>query len=802
MIRKLVLPLFILGSVILVIVGFSWYKFPEWANTPLGFLTLVIASLVGGTSFVSSLISYLKNYIELTKANREQYPPPPPPPQPRTDLTFTPLHQLRPPRKDFTGRVAELNDLRKRMTEKGVTITGLQGMGGIGKTELALVLAQELKDRYPDAQIYLDLRGAHEQDPLTPAEAMAHVVRSFHPEAQMPEDEAGLLAMYHSLFTNKRVLLLMDNARGKEQVLPLLPPEGSCLLVTSRFRFILPGIYLKDLDKMKAGDAETLLRRIAERLRGKTKLTAQLAKTCGYLPYALRVAASAIAETPNLTPEDYVERLQDESARVELIEASLKLSYDLLDEELKERWRALAVFPGGFDQGAAAAVWEMEPGPVQAVLGGLLRYSLLEWEEAASRYRLHDLARDCASRLLGKEEGEEYRLRHAQHYIQVLRVADRIYLKGGEGVLEGLEQYDQEAGNITAGQTWAAAHMEGKEEIARLVCDYPNVGAYIIEFRLHARERTRWLDAALTAARLLGDKKAEGHHLNNLGLAYTDLGETRKAIECNEQSLEIKREVGDQRGVGNSLGNLGLAYTNLGETRQAIEYYQEALEIAREIGDRRMEGQILGNVGSAYRVLGETSQAIEYCEQHLEIARETGDRRGEGSTLGNLGLAYAALGQTRQAIEYYEQDLEITREIGDRLGEGTTLGNLGIAYYKQGETRQAIEYYERQLEITRDIGYRRGEGNALGSLGVAYATLGENRRAIKLLEKVFEIMQETGDRRGEGTALWNLALVLDTLGKRERAVANATAALEIYEQIEDLDTEMVRVQLAKWQAEQ
>jgi tetratricopeptide (TPR) repeat protein len=715
------------------------------------------------------------------------------------------LHQLPPPPLDFTGRKDEIRDLMKAVETGGAVISGMYGMGGMGKTALALKLAQQLEPRFPDAQIYLDLKGVS-PEPLTAAAAMAHVIRAWRPEAKLPEGEAELAALYHSALHGQRVLLVMDNAKDAQQVQPLIPPAGCLLLVTSRVHFTLPGLVPKNLDALPPPDACDLLLKIAPRINGSADA---MAKLCGYLPIALRAVASAVAETPNLSPADYLRRLGDAKKRLELVdptrppgsasvEASLGLSYELLPAELQRQFRALAVFPGTFDAGGAAAVWSLEKEAVEGALGKVVKFSLVDYNPETSRYRLHDLIRAFAEARLDLGERELAERRHSGYYETVAREADRLYKQGGDALKQGLRLFDGEWANIRAGQAWAAARAESEDEAARLCSRYPDAGTYCLSLRLHPRQRIRWREEALGAAHRLQDRGAQAAHLGNLALAYSNLGETRRAIELYEQDLVIVRETGDRRGEGQVLNNLGLAYADLGETRRAIELYEQHLAITREIGDRRGEANALGNLGLAYADLGDTRRAIEFHEQALAIDREIGDRRGEGQDRSNLGNAYKDLGETRRAIELYEQALAIDREIGDRRGEANSLNNLGLAYADLGETRRAIDFHEQSRAIKREIGDRRGEANSLNNLGLAYADLGETRRAIELYEQSLVIKREIGDRRGEGNALFNMSLALHNLGNRAQASAHAEAALGIYEQIEDPNAARVRRQLEEW----
>jgi tetratricopeptide (TPR) repeat protein len=720
--------------------------------------------------------------------------------------TFSPCHQLPPPPTVFTGRDEELRELLVQLgggdasgAAIAVTAQGLQGMGGVGKTALALVLAHELKARYPGGQLYRDLRGADpdRRAPLTPTEVMRDFIRALRPKAddrKLPEELDQLSPTYHSLLREiGGVLLLLDNAADAAQVQALRPPPGCLLLVTSRRHLNLPGLAVRDLDCLAPDEAAALLLELAPRVATQAPEAARL---CGGLPLALEVFAGAINDQ-SLTPvPELLARLHAGEEKLPQVEAAFTVSKSLLPEETRTAWHLLSVFTASFDLPAAAAVWEKEPAAARATLQVLVNASLVEFNADNARFRLHDLARHFCDRRLSEPQREEARLRHARHYIAVGYEGKRLYMKGGEHVLAGLRLFDRERVHLEAAFAWLQP-LENAPSAALLVWLVDAVG-YVGDLRFHPRQRIDWLEAQRIAARLAGNREAEGCALGNLGRAYADLDEAQKAIEFYEQALVVSREIGDRRAEGFSFDNLGLANVDLGDARKAIAFHKQALAISREIADRRAEGGALGNLGNAYFALGDTRKAIEFHEQALAVSREIGERRREGDNLGNLGNAYVESDDARKAIDFHKQDLEIRRQIGDRRGEGNALGNLGIASRNLGDARKAIEFFEQARIIAREIGDRRAEGNALGNLGNAYADLGDARKAIEFYERRLVLAREIGDRRGEGGSSFSMATKLWSTGERERALELMQTAWKIWTAIEHPRAHDARALLQKW----
>jgi CHAT domain-containing protein/Tfp pilus assembly protein PilF len=312
-----------------------------------------------------------------------------------------------------------------------------------------------------------------------------------------------------------------------------------------------------------------------------------------------------------------------------------------------------------------------------------------------------------------------------------------------------------------------------------------------------------YYEQALEIEREIKDRGAEGRTLNNLGVAYAfGLGQREKAIGYYEQALVIRRELGDRLGEGRMLGNLGIAYFALSQSEKAIGYYEQALAIFRGEKYRQGEVQALVNLGNAYDALSQYEKAIGYYEHALATAREIKDRLREGWALGNLGIAYRNLSQYEKAIGYHEQSLAISREIKDRNGEGSALGNLGVAYEKLSQYEKAIGYYEQVLAIFREIKDRGGEGTALGKLGIAYEKLGQYEKAIGYYEQALAIFHEEMYRRGEGETLNNLGNAYKDLSQYGKATGYYAQALAISREVKDRRVEADELSglMDTWQA--
>ena len=752
-------------------------------------------------------------------------------PEPTPSLS---LHQLPTPPGDFTGRLKDLRDLVEKVRFNGTHVLGLFGMGGIGKTVLALKLAEELIPRYPDAQFYVDLRGTSRQ-PLTPAEVMMHVIRAYDPVTPLPAAGAELEGKYRSVLNERRAIIFLDNASDGGQIIPLILHEGCVLIVTSRHCFALPGLIEKHVEPLPPEEGRELLLTIAPRLEHRAD---EMARLCGYLPLALREAANMLVEHRDLSVDNFLRRMSETHGRRALIADSVAPSYAELSPDLQKLWRILSVFPGGFDSADAAAIWKINTAAAEDFLSVLLGCSMLQWSESPSPYRLHDLLRLWALAHCTDDERSSVQKALAEYGATVLARVNEMYLQGGESLRQGLALFDAKRPNIEAGWGWASSHAEQDERADQLCTRYPVVGSDVLDIRQAPLERIRWLQAPLAAARRLKDRYAETSLLRAAGTAYCHMGETQHAIEYYMQALTLAREINDRKLEEQAMRGLGLAYCRKGEYPHALEYHEKALVLAREINDRRGESECLRESAGDHHVMGVSRRAIDLCDQALLIARETGDRpseadcqgdlaaaynatgepkravdigsqalliareignlRSEASILSTLGRSYSELGDTRRAIECHEAHLKVARATSDQYGIGDALGNLGNAFARSGDARRALECYQELLKLVRALGDRRGEAMVLGNIGKARARLGETRVAIECHSEQLQIAREIGDRRTEGSALWSTSLALDKLGDRLQAITHAEAARKIFEDSGDAELGRVGKQLQEW----
>lgn len=671
--------------------------------------------------------------------------------------------QLPPPPPQFVGRVDLLASLHARLSS-GSPLIGLRGMGGVGKTGLALHFAHAVKERFPHGHLYIDLKGVY-SNPLTPAEVMKHVIRSYEPEKKLPEDELDLKGRYYTVLSGKTTLLLFDNARDDKQLESLLPPPSCTVIITSRSQLTLPGIETAFVGELPHDDAIALLGKHSNRAGN---LASEIVTQCGRLPLAVQLAGSILATRPDLTPADYLKRLQGTRDRLSVIDkgapdrggvkASLGLSESLLSNETRCRFRRLAVFVGGFDQSAARMVWDQDEDSTDSIIGALLRASLLEWNATAQEYYLHDLIRAYADALLQGDERQAALQGHAHHYLAVTQEAEDKYQKGGDDLLVGLRSFDRNWRNIEAAFRWATDHHATDPVALEMGRSFPLTAVHCLWLRQSPRVHLHWFTVALDAARQLNDRAAETRALLYLGVAHRDLGDLDSAIATLDQSLALAREMNNLRDQANALGNLGTVHVDQGVIARGMQCYQEVLSLADQIKDDRIKVNALCALGIAHNSLNQFDQAVPLLQEQFELARKIGDRRGEANALGNLGISYLNLARYSDAQQAFEHQLLVARVLGDRQNECSALGNLGVIHSASGNLSEATAHLEEHLARATQLGDQYGEVNALANLGAIHNNMGYPEKALPVLERLLAIGRQLSNKQIEARALGYLGV--------------------------------------------
>ncbi len=682
--------------------------------------------------------------------------------------------QLPPEAAAFINRVhhfQRLSELLAAPDDRRAFVGVISGPAGVGKTSFAVHVAHGVRDQFPDGQLYVDFRGYSPQPPLSAEEALDRFVRALGADdARIPTGLHGLGELYRYLLDGRRVLVILDNALNVDQVRALLPPPGCAAIVTTRGP--LSGLVVQDgatritLEPLEPIHAEALLRTLTSAGLGQPAVdgtnddppsvpgdpVAALARQCGYLPLALRIAAEQ-ATLSGLSLAELVDELADARGRLDAlagldedpgsaVRTVFSWSYRNLSEPLRRAFRLLALHPGGeLPTAAAAALLGIPTAAAGRTLDSLVAFSVLE-RPSRGRYRFHDLVREYAAERLGADEPADDRRdaldRELDWYLRAADAADRVLAPqrrhvpvdaplpavpttafGGHDA--ALAWCDAERHNLTAMTELAAA-------TARPVAAWKLALAPVTFFKRRHFD-TDWLAAseiAVAAARAAGDVAAEAWALTNVGGACLTLGHLDRAWEVYEESLAGARRTGDQVGEAMTLSNLGELALELGRHDQALSFGQQARDLWRALGSRdRDEAFVLRDaIAPAYLARGQYDDALRAYHEAYDLCRGT-DLQAEGLILRDLGHVHLAMGNAAEASADYERSLVVHQTSGDRVGEANTLRALATARLTlddaagaQGALLQALAILREQdhlaeadavLATLRELGLHTGD---------------------------------------------------------------------------------------------
>jgi DNA-binding XRE family transcriptional regulator len=647
--------------------------------------------------------------------------------------------QLPPDVPGFTGRRRELTRLDDLLAHSGQTvlISAVSGTAGVGKTALAVHWAHRVAGRFPDGQLYVNLRGF---DPDGRVMAAGAAVRTFLdalgvPAGRVPATLDAQVGLYRSLLAGRRVLVLLDNARDAAQVRPLLPGTPTALvLVTSRNQLTplvaVDGAHVVDLGLFPSGEArEMLARRLgASRVAAEPAAVDAMVVACAGLPLALAVAAGR-ARQAGFPLAAIAAELRDAGRRLDALDAGdpsseirvvFSWSYGALSAPAARLFRFLGLHPGLDIAGAAAAsLVGARWADTRPLLTELLRGNVLA-EHVPGRYRLHDLLRVYAADLARHHDTEADRraavARLLAHYTHSTHAAERL--------------------------------LHPRRDPIRVPLRQPAVGVTVERFTDDGAAMS-WLGVEhpvlLAALRLAVDS---GHDLLAWQLAWTldtfliRRGHRHDLAATWRTALAAAHRLDDAGMRADALRGLAVADIELGRLADSDIHAQQATARYVDAGD--LVGQARSHTVLAYLRWrqGDPSQALEHAERGLRLFRATGHEQGIANELNGVGWYHAELGRYTEALAFCEEALALLRQLGDRVGESYTWDSLGYAHHHLGHHAEAADCYLRALALHRELGDRHDQADTLTRLGDTYLTIGDTPAAREALREALGILVE------------------------------------------------------------
>ncbi|EFL16807.1 BTAD domain-containing putative transcriptional regulator [Streptomyces sp. C] len=659
---------------------------------------------------------------------------------------------------DFTGRapfVAELGEILAGADGQVMAVSALAGIGGVGKTTLAVHVAHAARPHFPDGQLYVDLQGT-EPRPALPEAVLGSFLRALGtPDSSIPDSPADRAALYRSILDGRRVLVLLDNARDAAQVRPLLPGTAGCAaLVTSRVRMSgLAGAHLVDLDVMSPEEALQLFTRIvgAERVGAERQAALDVVGACGFLPLAIRIAASRLAARRTWTVSVLAAKLADERRRLDelqagdlAVKATFELGYGQLEPAQQRAFRLLGLADGpDVSLAAAAAVLDLPEHDTEDLLEALVDCSLLE-SAAPGRYRFHDLVRLYARACAERDEQPTGRADALDRLLDFyLATAARVYAveRPGDRLPAHLSATRHPGLALTDPRTaldWLFAEADPLLACARQSAGRPDALRRAVDLLWAAKDLAesganskQYESAALTlceAARAARDPRSEGRARTTLTMVHLFAGRFAEADEQARQAMELARGAGDPLPSCWAPNDRGIIALYQKRYEDGERYLLEAIESFRADDNHIGEASALCNLSRIHVGLGRLDSAIDLARQGIAVY----DRMGLTLRLANgryaLGIALTQAGRLGEALDQLGEALSLFHDNRQPLWEGVTHFRLAEAHLAAERPTLAAKHAEQAIAL-RGIGGEWRRATVLTVLGKALRRLGQPDRA-------------------------------------------------------------------------
>ncbi|GAA1902355.1 BTAD domain-containing putative transcriptional regulator [Streptomyces sodiiphilus] len=652
---------------------------------------------------------------------------PSPVPAPVAISTATSFSSLPGDLSDFVGRDQEMRQLARAVAE-GTRIVAIDGMGGSGKTALAVHAAHRLAERYPDGRLFVDLRGhTPGEEPLTAGVCLETLLRSAGlPAEQIPDDLSARTALWRAVTACRRMLMILDNAQDVAQTRPLLPsgPENLTLL-TSRARLVdLDGARWLSLGVLPPEASVAFLRDAlgAERVDAEPEPGAELVELCGHLPLALRIAAARLQNRPQWSLSFLAGRMRDESRKLgELrsadrsVAAALRLSMVSLDLHLQSSFRLVGLHPGrDIDPASAAALLGTDPERTEEILETLLDVHLLGSAERG-RYAFHDLVRSFARSLCGpdtEKHDHEAVTRLLNYYIATAENAcDLLFPKRprlSHLLPDATTAYHTEFATADQALAWldtnrvsllAAVRLAGERQLHRHAACLPRSLSYHSHLRNYPGELLEAYRTSVDSARRLNEPALLVLVLTNLANLHWKLGNFFDGTTVLKEAREIAAGIEDREGVAYCLSQLGTFYNSLGRLEEALDSLTEAVRTHRELGAPAEEALALSNISSVLGRLGRFEKSAEAAAEALAVQERIGETNDKIDALANLSAAHLGLGRPERALECLEKAQDLCEMLRRPANTVVVLAHLADVWVRLGGLDRAAGYAERALRL-------------------------------------------------------------------------------------------------------
>jgi DNA-binding SARP family transcriptional activator len=716
----------------------------------------------------------------------------------------------------FTGRAAELVELDRLLSAAtgdgpplAVCITGT---AGAGKTALAVHWGYRHRERFPDGQLYLNLRGYDPERPMAPVDALGALLAAIVPPGQaIPAGLDERAARYRTELAGRRMLIVLDNASTVEVLRQLLPGASACMVVvTSRDSLAglvsINGARRITLELLPPSDAVELLRQlVGARVDREPAAAATLAEQCARLPLALRIAAELAIARPAASLSALTTELAEQQRRLDLlsggddpragVEAVFSWSIKQLPPAAVRTFALLGLHPGPhIDAFATAALVGSGLREAERTLASLVRSHLI-YPVTWGRYGLHDLLRAYAARLATEQwavtDIAAPMSRLFDHYLGTASVAMQALYPGEADRRPLVPAPDSPVPDLTDA---AAAHGWLRTELPNLtaiaVCAVahgryaPAVRASAMLYRYldgdHSNAAITIHGTARTAAQRLGDESGEARALNALAHAHAQAGRHAKASQYLEQAQRLSERAGEELGQARALGNLATLDEQLARYEVAAVRYEQAMHRYHRLGDLTGEAHALTRLASVEARLGREPESRTHVDRALALHRTAGHRFGEAWALNSLGEIEARAGRHQLAADRHRQALALFRELGHRSSMAWTLDSLGVSETGLGRYGRARHHHQRALDLFRELGDQFGQASSLNGLGEALAALRQAREAIACHAQALTLAAGTGAREHEARAHAGLGVAHLADGDTATADEHLDRALAIY----------------------